>query len=339
MSRKLNVAVVGATGLVGEALLQVLAERAFPVAELHLLASGESGGKRIEFAGKGRRVVPEQGFDYSRVELVFLALPALDAADCARRAADAGAVVLDLSGAFVADPSVLKVVPDVNPEVLEDYRETGIIASPSPAAIQLASVLAVVREAGGLAQVQATVLNPVSADGRAGVEELAGQTARLLNAQGAESSVFPARIAFNAHPAVGALLDSGASHDEVRIALETLSVLGERSLPLTVTSLRLPVFFGTSVVLHVQTVQPPDIASLRARLADRSGLEVIGDDEMPWATALDHAVGGDTVCISRIREEPTLQGAISLVAVTDNLRRGAAINSVQIAELLLKHHL
>lgn len=339
MSRKLNVAVIGATGLVGEALLQVLAERKFPVAELHLLASSESAGKRIEFNGKGIRVVPEKDFDFSAVELAFLAVPAVEAAAVAARVVDAGAVVIDLSGAFVADPSVIKVVPEVNPEALEDYRETGIVASPSPAAIQLASVLAVLREAGGLMQAQATVLSPVSAEGRSGVEELAGQTARLLNAQEIENKLFPAQIAFNAHPAVGPLLDSGASHDELRVALETLSVLGERALPLTVTSVRLPVFFGTSVVLHAQTLQPVEAASLQALLADRPGLQLVGDTGQPWASALGDAVGEDAVYISRIRQEPTLQGGISLVAVTDNLRKGAAINGVQIAELLLKHHL
>ena len=339
MSRSLNVAVAGATGLVGEAIVEMLGEREFPLAELHLLASKESAGKRIEFAGKGIRVQPLDDFDFSQVELAFIAVPAAVALDCARRAAQAGAVVIDLSGAFVAEPAVAKVVAGVNPEALADYRETGIVASPSPAAIELASVLAPLAAAAGLSQVQATVLAPVSAAGRKGVGALAGETARLLNGQQADHEVFPAQMAFNTHPAVGELLDSGASHDELRVALETLSVLGERSLPLSVTSVRVPVFFGTAVVVHAQTRQPLDAGSVADLLSRQAGLELVQDDQRPWASAIGDAIGHDSICVSRLRAEPTLSGGINLWAVTDNLRAGAAMNSVQIAELLLKHHL
>lgn len=339
MSRTLNVAVAGATGLVGEALLEQL--KSLPLGDVQLFASQESVGKRLQVAGRNFKVASLDTADFSTVELLFNALPVDIAGPVARRAVEAGCRVIDFSGAFVAEPAVAQVVPEINAQALADSRETGIVASPSPAAIQLASVLAVIRDQAGLEQVQATVIESAASAGRRGVEALAGQTARLLNGMDVEAtSVFPGQLAFNVHPAVGAMLDTGATHAELRIALETLSVLGERSLPMSVTCLRVPAFYGTGVVVHLQTSRPLSPEEAEHCLANSVGLEVfqsLGDDS--WPTAVSHANGQDHILVGRVRREPTLVAGLNLWSVTDNLRKGSALNGVQIAQLLLKHYL
>ena len=339
MARKFNIAIAGATGLVGEALREILPGRDFPAGDVYLLASSESAGKRLEYGGKRLGVKALEDFDFSQVQLVFSALPAEQAVEVARRAREAGAVVIDCSGAFLSEPRVPQVVPEVNPQRLDDFRQTGVVASPSPAAIQLARVLHIIAGEAGLEGFHATVLEPASAAGRRGMEELAAQTARLLNGQPAEAEHFPARLAFNTHPVTGTVLDSGASAAEVRVSLETLSVLGEQSLPVTITVVRVPAFFGTAVTLHAETAEPLEVERLNALLAGAVGIDAAAGEAAGGPSAVEDAVGSDQLLVGRVRRDLTRPRGLNLWLVTDNLRKGAALNCVQIAELLLKDHL
>ncbi|MBZ2187670.1 aspartate-semialdehyde dehydrogenase [Alcanivorax sp. JB21] len=337
MSRQFDIAIAGATGLVGEMLVELLAASDLPVGEVALLASAESAGKRLAFRGRHRSTQALDEFDFSTVQLAFFAVPEAVAQAHVERAAEAGAIVIDVSGAFAADQSVPVVVPEVNAEMLTDFRERGIIASPSPGSIQLAMALKPFLDAVGLGQINVTVCESVSEAGRPGVDELASQTARLLNGQSPEPKLFNQQIAFNALPQTGAVLESGASRSEVRLALETMRLLGEPGLRINATCLRLPVFFGTSLVVQLETGQPLDAGQAVALLESAPGLVVVERPE--GATLIGDALGHDGVWVSRVRADLSREQGLNLCLVTDNLRKGAALNCVQIAELLIKDHL
>ncbi|MBA3981678.1 MAG: aspartate-semialdehyde dehydrogenase [Alcanivorax sp.] len=335
--RQFDIAVVGATGLVGEMLLELLGESDLPLGQVTLLASAESAGRRLALRGHHLAVRALDGFDFSGVQIAFFAVPEALAREEAQRAAEAGAIVIDCSGAFAADQDVPVIVPEVNADMLADFRERGIIASPSPAAIQLAMVLKPLGDQAGLGAVNVTVCEPVSSAGRPGVDELAGQTARLLNGQSPEVKAFDRQIAFNAHPETSPALQSGASRAEVRLVLEVLRLLGDPGLRLNATCLRIPVFFGTSLAVQLETAQPLAPEEAAVMLASAPGLVV---SEGPLgATALEDAVGQDSVRVSRVRADVSREQSLNLSLVADNLRKGAALNCVQIARLLIKDHL
>lgn len=339
MQNKCDVVVVGATGLVGGTLLELLGESDLPLGEVSLLATEESAGKRLNVGGRHVAVRPLSEFDFSTVQLAFFAVPEAVAAEYAPRAAEAGAIVIDCSGAFAAEQDIPVIVPEVNAEMLADFRERGMIASPSPGAIQLSMVLKPLLDAAGLQQVHVTLCEPVSASGREGVDELARQTARLMNGQGIEGDgLYGRQIAFNMLPLVGEQLGSGASRAEVRLALETMRVLGDPALRVNVTALRVPVFFGTALTVSLETVQPMDAGQAASLLAEIPGLAAV-DEEGGYASAITEAVGDDRVWVSRLRPDLSREQGLNLWLVTDNLRKGAALNCVQIAQLLIKDHL
>lgn len=340
MSRTYDVAVVGASGLVGEALIESLEARGFPLGELFPLASADSSAAPVTVRGRQRPVGELEGFDFTRVELAFFATDAAVSREHAPRAADAGAVVIDASVCFRFDERVPLVVPDLNPLALEGYRERNIIAMPGSASVALASVLSPLAALAGLERVQASLLQSVSAAGRAGVEELARQTAELLNGREVTTGAFERQVAFNALGRVGEVADSGYTRDELMLVLESRRLLGQAELPMSASCALVPTFYGDALMVNLELRDPVSPEQARAALEDAPGLRVY-DEPVPrgHATAVTEAVGADQVFVSRIRGDISHPRALNLWIVSDNLRKGAALNGVQIAELLIKDYL
>ncbi|MDX9768431.1 MAG: aspartate-semialdehyde dehydrogenase [Ectothiorhodospiraceae bacterium] len=317
-----NVAVVGATGLVGEAVLAALTEREFPIGELFALGRDDVDGETVLFADRPKRLKPLAGFDFSRCRFAFFCTPTEVSAAHARRAAAAGCTVIDLSGQFRLDAGVPLVAADANAA----SATAGLIASPSAEVVQLAAVLAPLQAAVGLRRVHVTTLLSVSDRGRAGVAELAGQTARLLNVQGIEPKAFPAQIAFN-------VLRQGDAPD---VGAELRKVLGNPELVVESGSFHVPVFYGHSQSLRVETDQPIAVEQARKLLRKAAGIKLSDRGAAP--SPVGDGTGEDRVLVGRIEALSDGGNGLLLWTLADNVRKGAAVNSVQIAETLLKAH-
>lgn len=340
MDRRFDIAVAGATGLVGEVLLDILVERDFPVGEIYPLASRESSAAPVTFHGRKRPVGSLEDFDFSRVQLAFFATEDTLSREHGARAAEEGAVVIDASVCHRFDERVPLVVPEINPLALADFRERNIISMPSSASVALGMVLSPLAQLAGLRHVSVSAYQPVSAAGRAGVEELARQTAELLNGRQVKPQLFGRQIAFNCQARTGEPSDSGYTRDELTLVLESRRLLGLPELALNVSCVRVPAFFGDGLTVHMEMDAPVGAGEIRSALENAPGIRVY-DDSVPegYATAVTEAVGCDSVFVSRIREDISRPQGISLWIVSDNLRKGAALNGVQIAELLIKDYL
>lgn len=340
MSKTYNVAVVGALSPVGESIISLLEERDFPVGEFYPLVSVQAGSERVEFRGRYVPVQDWRTFDFSRADIAFFASSAATSAEFAPRAAAAGCIVIDRTPQFRNDPNIPLIVPEVNADALKDFRAHNIIAMPSCAAIALALVLKPIREAAGVERIDMVTLQAVSGAGKDGVEELATQTTALLNMKSIKTRVFPQQIAFNLIPLVGERMPDGRTREEAKIYDETRRVLGDESLQINVTAVRVPVFFGHSAAVHLQTRAPLSAQAARRVLASAPGVALLDEDragEEP--TPVTDAAGDDAVFVGRIREDTSRECGLDLWWVTDNLRKGAALNGVQIAEILVKDYL
>ena len=335
--KQLNVAVVGATGAVGEAMIEILAERKFPVAELHLLASARSEGKSVRFNGRSVRVKRLDDFDFEGVHIGLFSAGASVSAEHAPRAARAGCIVIDNTSQFRYDDDVPLVVPEVNPEALARRDTRGIVANPNCSTIQMVVALKPIHDAVGIERINVATYQSVSGAGAKGVRELAGQTADLLNGRPYEGKVFAAQIAFNALPHIDPFQDNGYTKEEMKIVWETRKILGDPDILVNPTCVRVPVFYGHSEALHIETRHKITAEAARALLRDAPGVVVL-DERRPggYPTATGHAAGNDAVFVGRIREDISHPRGLDLWVVSDNVRKGAALNSIQIAELLLK---
>ncbi|MBD8592043.1 MULTISPECIES: aspartate-semialdehyde dehydrogenase [unclassified Pseudomonas] len=334
MPKTFDIAVIGATGTVGETLVQVLEERDFPVGALHLLASSESAGASVAFRGKNVRVREVDQFDFSLVKLVFFAAGPAVTRSLAPRATAAGCTVIDLSAGLPASQAP-NVVPEANAAVLSDLPLPVQVASPSAAATALAVILAPLRAVLDLQQVHVTACLAVSALGREAVSELARQTAELLNVRPLEPQFFDRQIAFNLLAQVGTPDAQGHVPLERRLVDELRELLGMPALKISVTCVQAPVFFGDSYSIALQTGSTLDLAAINQALAMAPGIETVEDD---YPTAVGDAVGQDVVYVGRVRTGIDDPQALSLWATVDNVRKGAALNAVQVAELLIKGH-
>ena len=336
MSKQVEIAVVGATGTVGEVLVEALAESGLPIAKLHALAGEASAGKRVEFAGGYVTVAALDTFDFAGVDLVIFAVPDEVAESWLPRALEAGCRVIDFSAAFADDPRAVISVPGVSDGPSEEGG--GLMLSPSAAAVAIARAVAPLRGEGGIDGITATVMEPVSIRGRAGVKALAGEAARLLNGQPAEPSLFPQQLAFNllAHPIAGGMDEAGWSGEERRLARELGVVLGDTSLPVNATVVQAPLFFGQAVSLHIASRSPLSVERVRALLEGAPGVELVeGEGEQAAPSPVADAVGGDEVLVGRIRVDRGGLG-VNLWIACDNVRAGGALNGVQIAAQLIK---
>ncbi|MDH1056167.1 aspartate-semialdehyde dehydrogenase [Aquipseudomonas alcaligenes] len=334
MSKTVDLAVIGATGTVGEALVQLLEEREFPVGNLHLLAGGDSAGQSVPFRGKNLRVRELAGFDFTQVGLAFFAAGEEVSRQYADKAVAAGCSVIDLSGALA---QALPIVPDANAETLADVHAPYLLSSPAPAATALAAVLGPLRDQLGLRRVVLNAALAVSTLGRAGIAELARQTTELPNMRPLEPQLLDRQVAFNLLAQVGALEEGGHARLERRVATELKQVLGIEGLKVSVSCSLAPVFFGDSLAVCLQTDKPVDVPAVAALLAQQSAVELVETGDYP--TVVGDAVGQDELYVGRLRAGLDDPAELNLWIASDNVRKGSALNAVQIGELLIKHYL
>ncbi|WP_416426029.1 aspartate-semialdehyde dehydrogenase [Pseudomonas sp. App30] len=330
MTQTFDIAIIGATGTVGETLVQVLEERDFPVGNLHLLASIESAGASVPFRGKNVRVREVEQFDFKQVRVAFFAAGAAVTRSFAAKATAAGCTVIDLSGELAAP----HVVPEANGQVLATLQAPVQVGSPSSSAVALALILAPLREQLALVRVNVTVAMAVSALGREAVSELARQTAELLNARPLEPRFFDRQVAFNLLPQVGKPDAQGHVVLERRLVSELRELLQLPLLKISVTCVQAPVFFGDSLTVSLQTEAAVDLAAVNAALDGAEGVELVEEGDYP--TPVGDAVGQDVVYVGRVRTGIDDPCELNLWATLDNVRKGAALNAVQLAELLIK---
>ncbi|MFV3304363.1 aspartate-semialdehyde dehydrogenase [Pseudomonas sp. NY15181] len=335
MPETIDIAVVGATGLVGEALVELLEERDFPVGTLYLLATGESAGKSVAFRGRNLRVGKLSDFDFAKVRLAFLSTTADAAHECSTQALAAGCSVIDLSGAALAEEPLV-VLPAANGEVLEQAGLPLRIAAPCAPAAEIAEVLAALREVLEVSQLSVTACLSASVLGREGVQELARQTAELLNARPLEPRLVDRQYAFNMLAQVGAVDEQGHSALERRMVAELSALFPALEGALDITCAMAPVFFGDALMLSITAVAPVSLDAVLAALDDAPGIERVEDD---YPTVIGDAQGQDSVYVGRLRLGLTNPRKLNLWIASDNVRKGAALNAVNLGELLIKHYL
>jgi len=336
MSQSINIAVIGATSSVGEALVELLEERDFPVKDLHLLASNESAGQSLSFRGRQVRVRSLDAFDFTQVQLAFFAAGSEVTRTHQERVVAAGCSVIDLSAAFSLDQAPC-VLPELGAEGLPALTRPWCVSAPTPSAVACALVLAALKPVLKPQQLQVTAMLSISTLGRSGVQELARQTAELLNARPLEPKTVDRQIAFNLLAQVGEVDDQGHAQLEKRLAAEVRQLMSLPELPVAATCALVPVFFGDSLAMGVYADSDIDISAVRQLLEVAQGIELVEAGDYP--TAVGDAVGQDQVYVGRVRRGVSDPRQLNLWIASDNVRKGAALNAVQIAELLIKHYL
>ena len=334
---QVNVCVAGATGAVGEVLIEILEQRKFPVGNLYLLASERSEGKRVQFRGRYVTVQRLDQFDFSQVRIGLFSAGGALSAEFAPRAAAAGCVVVDNTSHFRYEPDVPLIVPEVNAHRLGEYRNRNIIANPNCSTIQMVVALKPLHDAAKITRINVATYQAVSGAGAGGVRELAAQTANLLNMKEIEVRKIPKQIAFNAVPHIDVFQDNGYTKEEMKMVWETQKILEDESIRVNPTCVRVPVFYGHSEAVHIETEKKLTAAEAREILGSAPGVKVIdAPAHNGYPTAVTDGAGTDPVFVGRIREDISHPRGLDLWVVSDNVRKGAALNSVQIAELLLE---
>ncbi len=335
MGRQYKVAVVGATGAVGETMLSILAERQFPIRELVALASARSAGAMVAFGDDEVMVRDLADFDPAGVDIALFSAGGAISKEYAPKFAAAGAVVIDNSSAFRQDDDVPLVVSEVNPEAARQ-RPRGIIANPNCSTMQMLVALAPIHREAGIERINVATYQSVSGAGRSALEELGRQAASLLSFQGAEPERFPVQIAFNLIPHIDEFMDNGFTREEMKLVWETRKILGDDSIQVNPTAVRVPVFYGHAEAVHVETRDKISAERARELLEAAPGVEVV--DERAgggYPTPVTHASGNDAVFVGRIREDLSHPRGLDLWVVADNIRKGAALNAVQVAERVI----
>ena len=340
MSDMYDVAVVGATGAVGETMISILEERDFPVRNLYPLASSRSAGKTVMFRGSPVTVTDLAEFDFSQAQIGLFSAGGSISEKFAPIAAAAGCVVVDNTSHFRRDEDIPLVVPEVNIEALAGYSNRGIIANPNCSTIQMLVALKPIYDAVGIERINVCTYQAVSGTGKEAIEELAGQTARLLNGQEAECEVYPKQIAFNVLPHIDTFQENGYTREEMKMVWETQKIFDDHSIQVNPTCVRVPVFFGHSEAVHIETVDKITAEQARELLAAAPGVEVMDERaDAGYPTPVGDSAGTDPVFVGRIREDISHPRGLDLWVVSDNVRKGAALNSVQIAEALITTYL
>jgi aspartate-semialdehyde dehydrogenase len=340
MTRKFDVAVVGATGAVGETMLEILAARNFPVNNVYPLASARSAGKKVPFGNKYLSVEDLDTFDFSKVQIGLFSAGASISEKYAPLAAAAGCVVIDNTSQFRYDDDIPLIVPEVNPGAIKGYTRRGIIANPNCSTIQMLVALKPIQDAAGIERINVCTYQAVSGTGKEAIEELAGQTAKLLNGSAAEAKVYPKQIAFNVLPHIDVFQDNGYTKEEMKMVWETRKIMEDDSIQVNPTAVRVPVFFGHSEAVHVETRDKLSAERARELLASAPGVVVLDEHrDGGYPTAVTEGASQDPVYVGRIREDISHPRGLDLWVVADNVRKGAALNSIQIAEILVKDYL
>jgi aspartate-semialdehyde dehydrogenase len=340
MSKTYDVAVVGATGAVGECMLDILASRSFPVGKVYALASERSVGKTVAFGRQELEVENLADFDFGKVQIGLFSPGASVSAIYAPKAGAAGCVVIDNTSQFRYDDDIPLVVPEVNPEAIALYRNRNIIANPNCSTIQMLVALKPIHDAVGITRINVCTYQAVSGTGKEAIDELVTQTASLLNGRPVEARVYPKQIAFNVLPQIDVFQDNGYTKEEMKMVWETRKIMGDDSIQVNPTCVRVPVFYGHSEAVHIETRDKITAAEAQRLLAAAPGV-VLMDERKPggYPTPVGDASGKDPVFVGRVREDISHPRGLDLWVVSDNVRKGAALNSIQIAETLIERFL
>lgn len=340
MEKKFDVCVLGATGVVGDTMLSILEERNFPVGNVYPLASSRSAGTKIKFRGKYLSVLDVANFDFSKAQIGLFSAGASVSKEYAPKAAAAGCVVIDNTSEFRYDDDIPLVVPEVNPHAIARYKNRGIIANPNCSTIQMLVALKPIYDAVGITRINVATYQSVSGTGKEAVEELAKQAAALLNLKEITPEVYPKQIAFNVLPQIDIFMDNGYTKEEMKMAWETRKIFEDDEIAVNATAVRVPVFFGHSEAVHIETRDKITTLMARELLEKAPGIVVMDKREAGgYPTAVTEAAGRDPVFVGRIREDISHPKGLNLWVVADNVRKGAALNSVQIAEILIEKYL
>ncbi len=331
---KYVVAVAGATGAVGREMIEILAEREFPVSELVALASEDSEGERVEFKGRNVVVRKMTRDSFKDVDIAFFSAGSERSLEFAPAAVKSGAVVIDNSSAFRMDPKVPLVVPEVNPHAIA--KHSGIVANPNSSTIGMVVVLKPIHDKVRIKRVVVTTFQSVSGTGKKAMDELAQQTVALMNFKNVDIKVYPHQIAFNCLPHIDVFLENGYTREEMKMVNETRKIMEDDSIRVTATTVRVPVFRGHSESVNIETEKKVSANEVRAILAGAPGVMVYDDPKKNIYPLPMDVVGKDETYVGRIREDESLPNGINMWIVSDNLRKGAALNAVQIAEYLIK---
>ena len=340
MPESLDIAVVGATGLVGECMLEILAERKFPTGKVYALASERSVGMEVSFGNKRLKVSSLAEFDFSNAQIGLFSAGAGVSDEYAPKAAANGCIVIDNTSRFRYDDNIPLVVPEVNPEKIPDYKESGIVANPNCSTIQMVVALKPIYDEVGIDRINVSTYQAVSGAGRSAVEELVRQTTALLNGRPLEIEHDAKQIAFNAVPHIDQFQENRYTREEMKMVWETRKILDDENIGVNPTAVRIPTFFGHSEAIHIETgskISAEDVCDLMRKAPGIKLLEGSGLGSYP--TAVTDSAGTDPVYVGRVREDISHPCGINLWVVSDNIRKGAALNSVQIAEILAKNHL
>ena len=339
MKSEYHVAVAGATGAVGNEMIRILEEQEFPVASLKLLASSRSAGKTLDFRGESLHVEELRDDSFEGVDIALFSAGAAASRQFAPAAAESGCVVIDNSSGWRMDPEVPLVVPEVNPHAVADYRNKGIIANPNCSTIQMVVVLKPIYDAAGIERVVVSTYQAVSGTGKNAMEELTEQTRNLLTFQEVTPEVYPHRIAFNCFPHIGSFLENGYTEEEMKMVHETHKIMEDPNIRVSATTVRIPVFYGHSEAVNIQTKRKLSAKEARVLLFQAPGVRVMDNPDERIYPMPSEAAGINDTLVGRIREDISIENGLDLWIVADNIRKGAALNTVQIAELLIKEHL
>ncbi len=339
MSKLYDVAVVGATGAVGETMMRVLEELNFPVGKLYPLASSRSAGKKVTFRGQEVTVEDLDTFDFSKTQIGLFSPGASISAIYAPKAAAAGCVVIDNTSQFRYDDDIPLVVPEVNPKAIAQYKNRGIIANPNCSTIQMLVALKPIYDAVGITRINVATYQAVSGAGKEAIEELSVQTANLLNFKPTSNDVFAKRIAFNVIPQIDVFMENGYTKEEMKMVWETQKIMGDASILVNPTAVRVPVFFGHSEAVHIETRDKITAKQARELLSKAEGIVVLDEREPGGYPTPADVADTNPVYVGRIREDISCEKGLNLWVVADNVRKGAATNAVQIAQVLIRDYL
>jgi aspartate-semialdehyde dehydrogenase len=340
MSIELNVAIVGATGAVGETFLTVLEERNFPVKNLYPLASSRSVGKTVEFKNKHIDVLDLAQFDFSKADIALFSAGGAVSKEYAPKAAASGCIVIDNSSSFRYEEDIPLVVPEVNPHKIALYTNRGIIANPNCSTIQMVVALKPLYDVAGISRINVATYQSVSGTGKKAINELITQMGDLLNGRPPKVGVYPQQIAFNAIPHIDQFEDNGYTREEMKMVWETRKILEDDRIMVNPTAVRVPVIYGHSEAIHVELKKAMTAEEARAILSKAPGIKVIDNtNKLSYPTVIKNAVGKDEVFVGRIREDISHPRGLNLWVVADNVRKGAASNAIQIAEILNRDYL
>ncbi|MFA4911174.1 MAG: aspartate-semialdehyde dehydrogenase [Desulfobacteria bacterium] len=336
---KYSVAVVGATGAVGNQMIKIMEERKFPVGKIKLLASSRSAGFSVEFYNKDIKVEILDEDSFKDIDIGLFSAGGTVSEKFAPVAASAGCIVVDNTSAFRMDSQVPLVVPEVNPHAIAQYRNKGIIANPNCSTIQMVVALKPIHDVAGIKRIVVSTYQAVSGTGKKAIAELQDQTRAILNFQDVECKVYPHQIAFNCLPHIDVFLENAYTKEEMKMVNETRKILEDDSIRITATTVRVPVFYGHSESVNIETEKKITADEVRKLLSQAPGVTVVDDPaSAKYPLAID-AAGKDDTFVGRIREDESIEKGINMWIVADNLRKGAALNAIQIAEILVKEYI